>query len=58
LNGFKTIHGFNGFRTDITDKKYPHKSALDPYQSVKEYPYESVLDQHKSVKENPRASEN
>jgi Mg2+-importing ATPase len=30
------IHGLNGFETDNTDKKYPHKSVLDPYRSVYE----------------------
>jgi P-type Mg2+ transporter len=28
------VHGLNGFETDNTDKKYPHKSVLDPYRSV------------------------
>jgi methionyl-tRNA formyltransferase len=28
------LHGLNGFETDNTDKKYPHKSVLDPHKSV------------------------
>jgi len=48
LNGFKTIHGFNGFRTDITDKKYLHKS-------VKEGPRESASSLRQSAS-GPRES--
>jgi phenylalanyl-tRNA synthetase beta chain len=43
------IHGSYGFQTDNTDNIYQHKSALDPYKSVKKNPYKSVSDPHKSV---------
>jgi tRNA dimethylallyltransferase len=46
----KLIHGLNRSNTDYTDNKNPHKSVLDPYQSVNKYPRESALDPRLSAR--------
>jgi tRNA dimethylallyltransferase len=46
----KLIHGLNRSNTDYTDNKNPHKSSLDPHQSVNKYPRESALDPRLSAR--------